>query len=171
GPWDGLGLIVSRDEAEPGRRIPGLGAGGIAGLLGSDLGAGSGGGFRSTGEGAAEADGLAADFDPFGDVGLAGRSAARGRGASPRARDGFFDGLLEELTPELPDPPDWVRHRPQSYDGRLRLHLRESLWSPAPTDLGPRSCWSLQRTPRRYQTFEYLPGRLSPIGRPPPKGA
>src|SRR5947208_10091019 len=128
GPWDGLGLIVSRDEAEPGRRIPGLGAGGIAGLLGSDLGAGSGGGFRSAGEGAAEADGLAAGFDPFGDVGLAGRSAARGRGASPRARDGFFNGLLEELTPELPDLPDWVRHRPQSYDGRLRLHLRESLW-------------------------------------------
>src|SRR5262249_9449366 len=49
--------------------------------------------------------------------------AARARGAWPRARVGFFDGRLEELTPEFPDPPDWVRHGLQSYDGGLRRHV------------------------------------------------
>src|SRR5207253_10632753 len=43
GPWDGLGLMVSLDEAEPGSRIPGLDVG-EAGLAGSGLGVGSGAG-------------------------------------------------------------------------------------------------------------------------------
>src|SRR5438309_3115176 len=118
GPCCGLGLIVSLDEAEPARRIPGRGGSGDAGLVGSGLGVGSGGGF-----GAARVSGLAAGLRLFGGGRLAtraaGRSAARARGAWPRARDGFFDGRLEELTPKLPDPPDGISRGAQSYDGRL----------------------------------------------------
>ena len=40
GPWVGLGLMVSRDEADPASRIPVRGAG-VAGLTGRGLGVGS----------------------------------------------------------------------------------------------------------------------------------
>ncbi|TMC81559.1 MAG: hypothetical protein E6J06_12615 [Chloroflexi bacterium] len=45
GPWVGLGLIVSREEADPASRIPVRGAG-VAGLTGRGLGGGSGPGSR-----------------------------------------------------------------------------------------------------------------------------
>ena len=110
--------MVSRDEAEPASRMPRRSGGGTAGLVGSALGGGSGGDLGA---------GLGAGLRTAGTVrfeALAGRSAARARGALPRARDGFFDGLLEELTPELSDLPDRVRVGFQSYDGRLCRHMR-----------------------------------------------
>src|SRR5215470_19407455 len=111
GPCDGLGLIVSREDAGPGSRMPGLGAG-TAGLAGSGLGFGSGKGRRSAAE-----SGL-----------LAGRDVvALAWGAWPRDRDGFFAGLLEELTPELSDPSHRVRSGSQSYDGRRGGNLGHAL--------------------------------------------
>lgn len=67
--------------------------------------------------------GLGAGLRPLGTGRLAalvaaGRVATRARDAWLRARDGFLDGLLEELTPEFPDPTDWVRHWLQGYDRR-----------------------------------------------------
>src|SRR6266571_8093631 len=141
GPCCGLGLMVSREEPGPESRIPGLGAG-TAGLAGSGLGAGSGSAACGRGSGAA---GLGGEFGagfgagvstglrPFGGVRLvtlaAGRrTASRARGAWPRARDGFFAGLLEELTPELSDFTDWVDgRRPQSYDRGLGRYLGHAL--------------------------------------------
>jgi hypothetical protein len=55
----------------------------------------------------------------FGAALAAERPVTRARDAWPRARDGFFDGLLEELTPELSDLPNRVGSGLQSYDGRL----------------------------------------------------
>src|SRR5438067_315720 len=54
-------------------------------------------------------------------------AAARARGAWPRARDSFFAGLLEELTPEFSDPSHRVGGRSQSYDGRLGRDMRHPL--------------------------------------------
>src|SRR5256885_8194524 len=145
GPWDGLGLMVSREEPEPASRMPGLGAG-TAGFTGRGFGVGSGGiacgrGFDvvslGSGLGAAAsragvgAD-LAASLRSLAGVRLvtldAGpRTAARARDSLPRARDGFFAGLLEELTPELSDLTDWVGRRPQSYDRGLGRHLGHAL--------------------------------------------
>src|ERR1700682_415083 len=41
------------------------------------------------------------------------------------ARDRLFGGRLEELTPELPDPADWVRHGLQGYDPGARRGLND----------------------------------------------
>src|SRR5437870_1067629 len=123
GPCCGLGLMVSLDEAEPASRIPGLDRDGEAGLTGSGLGAGSGGALRASPPALGGLFGAA-----LGGGGLAtlsaGRLAARARGAWPRARDGFFDDPLAELTPEFPDPSHRVRRSPQRYDDGLGLDLR-----------------------------------------------
>src|SRR5207302_3984076 len=78
GPWDGLGLMVSLDEAEPGSRIPGLDVG-EAGLAGSGLGVGSGAG-RAVAAGGGLGVGLVGGRLTFGG-GFFARGAARGAGA------------------------------------------------------------------------------------------
>jgi len=85
-------LIVSLDDAEPARRIPGRGGVGEAGLVGSGLGVGSGGALRA-GSLALGAGLRLLGGGRFATL-AAGRPAARARGAWPRARDGFFDGPL-----------------------------------------------------------------------------
>ena len=79
GPVVGLGLIVSRDEAEPGRRIPCRGAG-TAGLTGKGLGGGS---WEAGGSGLGAALGVGLGAGGVCPAALvAGRDeAARGRGA------------------------------------------------------------------------------------------
>src|SRR5438552_10026977 len=134
GPWDGLGLMVSLDEAEPGSRIPVLDVG-EAGLAGSGLGMGSGA-ARAVAAGAGLGVALVAGRLTFGGDFFA-VEAARGAGprdfaicgarGAPLAPVGFFDGRLDALTPQLPDPADRVRHGLQSYDGRPGGHLRHLL--------------------------------------------
>src|SRR2546430_17220173 len=85
--------MVSGKESEPASRLLRRSGGGTAGLVGSALGGGSGGDLGA---------GLGAGLRTAGTISfeaLAGRSAAPARGALPRARDGFFGGVLEELTP------------------------------------------------------------------------
>src|SRR5207237_4375592 len=107
--------MVSREEAEPARRMPGRGAG-TAGFAGSGLGVGSSSRRTST-FGAGFCWAFWTGFD----------AAARARAAWPRARDSFFAGLLEELTPEFSDPSHRVGGRSQSYDGRLGRDMRHPL--------------------------------------------
>jgi hypothetical protein len=103
-------LIVSRDEAEPASRMPvrggGAGCGGWAG--GTAAGFLRGGAFAlgavareplALGAGARELT-LGGRFG----LGAGFFALTLARGAWDRALTGFFDGFLEELTPELPDP-------------------------------------------------------------------
>src|SRR5438128_6445620 len=123
GPWDGLGLMVSLDEAEPGSRIPGLDVG-EAGLAGSGLGMGSGAG-RAAAAGAGLGVALVPGRLTFGGDFFA-VEAARGAGprafaicgarGAPLAPGGFFDGRLRGPTPEFPYPADPGRHRLPNYD-------------------------------------------------------
>src|SRR5437868_4831268 len=98
--------------------MPGRGAG-TAGLAGSGLGVGSceelgsDSGARLAGGFCAALGGLRAgfragslDFFAAFEAGLC--AGSRARAAWARARAGFFDGPLEELTPELSDLPDCV---------------------------------------------------------------
>src|SRR2546421_12982356 len=110
--------MVSPGGAEPASLMPGLDREGEAGLAGSGLGVGRGAGVDGL---------LEAAFGGVGLAALSGRLAARARGALPRARDGFFDDPLEELTPEFPDPADRVRRRSLRYDDGLGLDLRHPL--------------------------------------------
>src|SRR5690349_19116048 len=98
GPVVGLGLMVRREDAEPARRMPGR-EGGMTGRVGRGFGLGScrGAGVAATG-GFLAFGSLAAGFLPGA---LWAADAARARDLSGRARAGFFDGRLEELTPEL----------------------------------------------------------------------
>jgi hypothetical protein len=122
--------MVSR-EAEPASRIAGR-VGGTGGL-----GAGEGGGLAAAtrcGFWAVARDLVAIFFTPFAPfpgVRPAGRFALVGGGlafarfagaplAGALTRAGLFGGRLEELTPELPDPADWVRHGLQGHDPRVR---------------------------------------------------
>src|SRR6266446_169207 len=154
GPCGGLGLMVKREEADPARRMPGRGAG-TAGFMGSGFGVGScsrwgglagwGGAFAAGFRGAVA--GLTTGLRPLGGCRLAAldegprtaRFAVGARGGRPRGRDGFFDGPLEELTPEFSDSPDWAWRGPQRYDRRLRRHLRHALWRCVGNALGVNS--------------------------------
>src|SRR4029077_19218351 len=139
GPVGGLGLMVSRDEAEPARRMPGRG-GGMTGRVGRGAGFGrSCSSVRFFGAAALTTAGLGVGFGVrLGALGavrltaLAAGFAARARGVDSRARDGFFAGRLEELTPEFSDLADRAGGRFQSYDGRRRWDLahpfRHCVW-------------------------------------------
>ena len=89
-------MIVSREDAEPARRIPGRGAG-TAGLAGSGFGVG-----RSTARGFGLAAGgvLVAALE----AGFEGRLAVLEGDACALARADFFARLLEALTLELTTP-------------------------------------------------------------------
>src|SRR5712692_325814 len=146
GPVGGLGLMVSLDDADPASRIEGLGGAGTGLAAGSGLGAtGFLAGTRAAGLGAT----CGLDVPAFAGASFATRVAepragfeafwardarpralafCEARGAGPRARDGFFDGRLEELTPELSDLPDRARHGLQRYDGCGALRVRNPFW-------------------------------------------
>src|SRR4029077_14694227 len=95
GPVVGLGLIVSHDEADPARRMPGR-EGGMTGRVGRGFGLGSG-----NGAGRAAAVGFLSSGFPaawFLAAGFGAADAARARDPSDRARTSRFDDRLEELT-------------------------------------------------------------------------
>src|SRR5579859_2943191 len=119
GPCCGLGLIVKRDEADPASRIPCRGGGGDGWTTGAGGGAGVFSAFLACGA----VLGLAVEARlrgaaRFAAVAAAGRVAVRARDAWARARGRFLARFLEELTPEFPDPAEWVRHGFQGYDRR-----------------------------------------------------
>src|SRR4029077_3428831 len=95
GPVVGLGLIVSRDEAHPARRIAGR-EGGMTGRVGRGFGLGSG-----NGAGRAAAVGFLSSGFPaawFLAAGFGAAGAARGRGPPDRAPASPLEYPLEDIT-------------------------------------------------------------------------
>lgn len=116
--------MVRREEADPARRSDCLvgGAGRLcpprAGLEGRGARCGNGlGALLGTGR----AGSLGAGFRTLLGDDLAALAAGRdaARALSPRARDGFLEGCLEELTPKFSDPSHRARYGLQRYDDRL----------------------------------------------------